>query len=281
MHYSLLAVLVLMVCSCDIRKSNQDVLLAQVFGKRLYTSEVEKIIPHGISWEDSLLAQNAYIERWIKESVMMHEAEKNIPADLEIDQLAKAYKASLILHQFEKSVVENSLDTLINDTELNDYYEANKSQYLLESTIVRCHLIKVPANIPSQALKRFETSWKSNDAQDFEILLELCNTYAANYFLNDSIWYKLELIQREMPEGAVNENAIRSNKVFQLSNDDYYYFLKILEIKDKKEIAPLTFIQEQASKVILHQRKIELLAKLKEDLYERASSRNGIKLFTK
>jgi hypothetical protein len=83
-----------------------------------------------------------------------------------------------------------------------------------------------------------------------------------------------------MPIGSININAIRNNRVFQLTNDDYYYFLKILEIKDKKEIAPLAFIQEQASKVILHKRKIALLEKLKEDLYQRASSRDNIKLFT-
>lgn len=267
--------------SCDIRKSNQDILLAQVFDKRLFVSEVKKIIPSSVSREDSILAQNAYIERWIKESVMMHEAEKNVPADLEIDQLAKAYKSSLVLHQFEKFVVENTLDTVIKESELSGYYEANKSQYLLESTIVRCHLIKVPADVPREAIQNFETIWLSGALSDFENLLELCNTYASNYFLDDSIWYKLDLIQQEMPEGAANENVIRNNKVLQLENDDYYYFLKILEIKDKKEIAPLTFIQEQASKVILHQRKIALLAKLKEDLYERASSRNSIKLFTK
>ena len=83
-----------------------------------------------------------------------------------------------------------------------------------------------------------------------------------------------------MPSGAVNENVIRSNEVFQLENEDYYYFLKILDIRDKKEIAPLPYIREQAKRVILHQRKLALLEEIKEDLYQRATSRDNIKIYT-
>jgi len=280
-RFYLLLLVIASALSCEIRPAGEDVLLAQVFDKRLYASEVGSAIPAGMSHSDSILALNAYIERWTRESVMMHEAEKNIPADLKIDQLAKDYKASLIKHQYEKSVVESLLDTLISEEELEVYYEKNKSQYQLESTIVRCHLIKVARTADDQTLKEIEDKWESKKDSDFKDLISLSNKYATTYYLSDSIWYKLDLISQEMPPGSINERAIRNNKVFQLTNDDYYYFLKILEIKDKKEIAPLTFIQEQASRVILHQRKIALLEKLRNDLYARASSRDNIKLFTK
>jgi hypothetical protein len=265
---------------CDFRQTAQDKLLAQVFDKRLYASEVNKVLPVGLAPSDSILAQNAYVERWIRESVMMHEAEKNIPPDLQIERLVKDYHASLVMHQYEKSVVETLLDTVISDQELEDYYEENKSQYQLESTIVRCHLIKLPQQTEEKIVKDFENYWDSKGEHDFKSLVALSIQYASTYYLSDSIWYKLDLISQEMPIGSVNLSSIKNNRVFQLTNDDYYYFLKILEIKDKKEIAPLAFIQEQASKVILHKRKIALLEKLKEDLYQRASSRDNIKLFT-
>lgn len=265
--------------ACNLQPTGQDVLLAQVFDKRLYLSEVRAVLSPNLTSSDSILVQNAYIDRWIKENVILHEAEKNIPADLQIDKLVKDYQASLIMHQYEKSVVENLLDTIISDHELEAYYEENKSQYQLESTIVRCHLIKLPRNLQDRIIKKFENNWKSNKKSDFLELVSLSNSYAKTYYLSDSIWYKLEVISQEMPQGSVNMNAIRNNKVFQLTNDEYYYFLKILETKDKKEIAPLAFIQEQASKVILHKRKIALLEKLKDDLYQRATSRENIKLF--
>ncbi|MCB0684997.1 MAG: peptidyl-prolyl cis-trans isomerase [Saprospiraceae bacterium] len=267
------------ILSCDPRSSAQDVQLAQVFDKKLFVSEVQAVIPEALDSTERILAENAYVDRWIKENVMLHEAEKNIPADLEIDRLVQNYKASLIMLQYEKSVVESLLDTVISDQELETYYEENKSQYQLESTIVRCHLVKLPGDLDGDVIKKIESSWKGNSEDDFRELVSLSNTFATTYYLNDSIWYRLDVISQEMPEGSVNLNAIRNNKVFQLTNDQNYYFLKILEIKDKKEIAPLAFIQEQASRVILHKRKIALLEKLKEDLYDRAVSRNNIKIF--
>ena len=270
---------IFVLAACQFSLVAEDPLVAQVFDKKLHRSEVDALIPESATPEDSVLIRNAYIERWIKKMVMMHEAEKNIPADLEIDRLVDDYKSSLIMHQYEKSIVETLLDTVIDDVELEAYYEENKSQYLLESVIIRCHMIKLPQEVDEKVVKECEKLWKGDKEKDFEKLVNLCNQYASTYFLSDSIWYKLDLISQEMPAGAINENAIRNNEVFQLTNDDYYYFLKILDIRDKKEIAPLTFIREQAAKVILHKRKIALLDELQEDLYDRASSRDNIKLY--
>lgn len=278
--YRLITIWTLLVlAACQFSLVAEDPLVAQVFDKKLHRSEVDALIPESATPEDSVLIRNAYIERWIKKMVMMHEAEKNIPADLEIDRLVDDYKSSLIMHQYEKSIVETLLDTVIDDVELEAYYEENKSQYLLESVIIRCHMIKLPQEVDEKVVKECEKLWKGDKEKDFEKLVNLCNQYASTYFLSDSIWYKLDLISQEMPAGAINENAIRNNEVFQLTNDDYYYFLKILDIRDKKEIAPLTFIREQAAKVILHKRKIALLDELQEDLYDRASSRDNIKLY--
>jgi hypothetical protein len=234
---------VITVQGCDFRQGAEDKLLAQVFDKRLYASEVSMVLSDELSTSDSILSQNAYIERWIRENVMMHEAEKNIPPDLKIDQLVKNYQSSLILHQYEKSVVEKLLDTVISDQELETYYEENKLQYQLESTIVRCHLIKLPQGINEKIIKDFEVYWKSREEADFKRLIALSNQYANTYYLSDNIWYKLDLISQEMPIGSINLNAIKNNRVFQLTNDDYYYFHKILEIKDKTENAPLALIQ--------------------------------------
>jgi hypothetical protein len=261
-------------------ENNTGILLARVYDKKLYAAEVDKIIPENSSAEDSILMANAYIERWIKESLIMHEAEINIPSDLEIDKLVDDYRASLILNQFEKSLVDHLLDTIIDEGELVAYYDENKASYLLESIIVRCRFIQVPKSIDKKIHKQIQENWKREDPEELVKLENICQKQAVSYLLNDSAWYKLDIIQSEMPRGSINEAVIRHNKEFQLTNDDYYYFLKILEIKDEKEIAPLNYIESQASKVILHKRKIELLAKLRDDLYERAAARNQIKLFT-
>jgi hypothetical protein len=47
---------------------------------------------------------------------------------------------------------------------------------------------------------------------------------------------------------------------------------------DKNETPPLSYIEDQAKKVILHKRQTELLDKLKEDLYNKYAESNNVKI---
>ena len=62
-----------------------------------------------------------------------------------------------------------------------------------------------------------------------------------------------------------------------IQDNDFLYFFRLLELVNRKEIAPLSYIENQASKVILHRRKIKLLEEKKEELYEQKT--NQIKVF--
>lgn len=251
-----------------------DVELAKVFNKKLFLSELEGMVPDGASPEDSIKIINAEVERWARETLLMQEAEKNIPSDLNIDNLVRDYRMSLIRHNYEQFLVETQLDSAISQQELNEYYEKNKEQYQLQTSILRCFLIKVPITAPN--LDQLRTWWRSNDQEDFQKMKDYAARNAAFYMLEDSTWYKIDDVRDQLPKGT-NLNA--SQDLTQRDNE-YQYFLKVMQKKSQKEIAPLTYIQEQAQKVILHKRKMVLLDKRKEELYVRETSKNNVKIFT-
>ncbi len=76
--------------------------------------------------EDSSLIINAYVERWIRETLLLLEAERNIPSDLNIDKLVRDYRASLVRHSYEQFLVEQLLDSTVTKAEL----EALKAKQL-------------------------------------------------------------------------------------------------------------------------------------------------------
>ena len=57
-------------------------------------------------------------------------------------------------------------------------------------------------------------------------------------------------------------------------------FLRIFETTAAGEYPPLSYIEGQATKVILHKRKIKLLEEKKEEMYERELRRNNVKIYT-
>jgi len=250
-----------------------DKVLATVQNKSLYLSELDGMLPEGATSEDSV--KNAYVERWIRKSLLMQEAERNIPKDLNIDELVRDYRASLVQYTYEQMLVEQDLDSLITKRELNEFYERNKEQYQLDAPIVRCNLIKIPQDAPD--LSAIRALWQANKTVDQEKLLDLCNKNATEYFLADSIWYKVDIITRSLPKGTISSNNIGSRKAFTIQDNDFFYFFRLLEFINRKAIAPLSYIEDQAAKVILHRRKIKLLEEKKEELYEQKT--NQIKVF--
>ncbi len=255
----------------------EDRLLARVYNKSLHLSELDGMFPPGTSSGDSSLIISAYVNRWVREALLLYEAERNIPKDLNIDKLVRDYRASLILANYERILVEELLDSTITQAELINFYEKNKEQYQLETPIVRCYFIKVPLPVPEYGdLRR----WWSRPSEHYDELVAYCNQYAATHHLEDSTWHKVDDIAMLMPPGTITSSNISDKKEFTQRDGEFQYYFKLFEVKNRKEIAPLSYIEDQARKVILHKRKIKLLEDKKEEMFERELRRQNINTYT-
>ena len=98
---------------------------------------------------------------------------------------------------------------------------------------------------------------------------------------NDNIGVddQLEDIASLLPKGTINSENITSRKEISLRDNEFLYLFKVFEIINRKEIAPLAFIEDQASKVILHRRKIKLLQEHKEELYEVETRKDNVRVY--
>ena len=252
-----------------------DVLLAKVHNKSLYLSEMEGMFNENTSKEDSTEIIRLYAQQWVKEALLLHEAERNIPNDLNIDKLVRDYRASLIRHNYEQMLVESELDSIIAQDELIEFYEQNKEQYQLETPIVRCYFLKVPMPVPDD--EQLRLLWNNSDDPDnIPKLITYCNLHAASYLLDKDSWHKVEDIALEMPKGTITTDNISAKKEFSQRDEQYQYYFRLFEVKNRKDIAPLSYIAEQASKVILRARKEKLLAEKIEAMYEKELGRNNI-----
>ena len=93
-------------------------------------------------------------------------------------------------------------------------------------------------------------------------------------------WYTLDEVAELIPSDIVNSKNINANTDWTLKAKNFKYYLKVLEMKSRKDIAPLSFIQEQASRAVLHRRKLKILAEWRESLYKKALSENKVKVHT-
>ena len=175
-------------------------------------------------------------------------------------------------------MVELQLDSIVNDAEINAYYEENKDQYRLKNMILRCYLIKIPIDI--EELATLKDLWKSDDKEDYKKLVDFCTNNATTYMLNDSIWYDLPDINFHLPKNFLTASNAYQNRDYNTTDDNFRYFLRIFETTPSNEFPPLSYIEDQARKVVLHKRKIKLLEEKKEEMYERELRRNNVKIYS-
>ncbi|MFK7810320.1 MAG: hypothetical protein AB8F74_21125 [Saprospiraceae bacterium] len=255
-----------------------DKVLAQVYNKMLYLSDMEGMFPENSSKEDSTMIVNSFIERWVRENVLMHEAERNIPQNLNIDDLVRDYRSSLIRHNFEKNMVDILLDSVVTEAEMMQHYEQNKEQFRLSATILRCRLVKFPKDLDQ--LSEVKKAWPGRTEEGFKNLLELSARHANVYMLEDSVWYKKDDIALRLPKGIISTGNLSEGKDITMEDDNFRYFFKVNEIIKGGKVAPMSYVKDQISKVILHDRKLKLLKSKTEEMYERELRKNNIKVFS-
>ena len=269
--------IITIACKNPLNSTKQDKSLASVFNNTLYLSNLEEMFPDNASHQDSVMVINAYTNRWVREQLIMHEAERNIPKDLDIDDLVQKYRASLILNSYEEQLTKNSLDTVIGDAELKAFYERTKDQYQLSTPIARCYFLKVPKPVPQpDSLQKWWNNPKSSD--NLAKMQKYAQQYSKSFLLEDSTWHRVEDIAVLLPKGTVSGENISEGKEITINDAHFQYYFRALKTMNQKDIAPLSFIKEQASKFILNQRKQQLLETKKQEMYDSELKKNNVKI---
>jgi len=259
--------------SSDADSREGDVLLAKVYNKSLYLSELKDVMPPGTSPDDSVLLVRAHIQRWVHDQLLMYEAERNIPKDLNIDKLVRDYRASLVRFNFEEQIIAERLDSTVSENELRAFYESNKDQFQLESTILKCQLMIIPYKAPQNEFNRL---WYSKNPADENRLRTLCKQWAKEALLDTERWHRLEEIAALLPRGTLTSENVAPRREGTIGDGDFRYYYRVLDVVRGKETAPFEYARAQALAIVLHKRKQELIERWKEELYQQELRRQNI-----
>lgn len=257
----------------------EPVLLAQVFDYKLYFDDIKDLIQGYETPEDSMQQVRSLTEHWVRDRLILVEAERNLPRDINMKKLLEDYRQSLLRHYFEQKVIEERLDTTITENDLLQYYENNKEQHRLESGILRGYYFKIKR--PQSRADKILTWWKSFPAKYYDDVLTYAGKHAKTNWADSSQWHEMQMVIQLFPENTLSPSAIRSNRGIVREDRDYIYLLYPLEVYQAQDIAPLARIREQAARFILHQRELELLERINKEIYDRDIQNERVNIYTK
>lgn len=272
---------IIMACtSCTIiqRETKPQVpLLASVYEKKLWLTDLAGMFPENSTKADSQAIINSYATRWTQEQVFLTEAEKYIPKDLSIEELLKKYKESLIGLNFQQQLIQQNLDSLVTEAEIREFYEKNKEQYQLETSIVRCYFVKLPDE--NKEIKNVRSFWDNLTDANKKKIARITDRHNGTFHLADSVWHNVTDIENLFPKNRISTRNWKNGESLSFSDNQFIYFFKVLELVSKQETAPISYVTDKAKLIILNKRKNKLIDEFKTKLYETELRKNNVKLF--
>ncbi|MGB1988180.1 MAG: hypothetical protein ACPHO5_01500 [Flavobacteriales bacterium] len=270
---ALLLFLVLGLFSCNFFKQDTDKLLVTVYGDKLYFSDIQDLISPDLSSEDSLKLIQALCEKWAKEQLLVQKAKINLPLVLQdVQAQVESYEKSLLIYSYQKELLNQKLDTIVNDDEIESYYEKNKQNFILNDAVVRVNYIQLKKEVPY--LWKVQRLFKKEDEESKLSLEDYCYQFADDYYLDDS-WLSVDDIFKVLPDSYTSRNLYKGKSI-EFADDDYYYFLHVKKYISKGSVSPLEMVSNQIHSIIINKRKIDFLKHVEMDLYQNALAKNYV-----
>jgi len=276
------AILVLLIiitgCTSFFKKKTEHTV-ARVYSDYLYESDLRSVIPKGTTATDSIGLAKSYIDTWIHQRLIIHQAEQNLSgAQMDFTQQLDNYKNSLIIYAYENELVRQKLDTLVTDEDIENYYDGNQQNFLLKDNIVQLQYVKLP--LKSTYTKQIRKLLGSDNPADKARLFKQCEQYASDYFLDDQNWIQFNDLLKQIPIKTYNqEEFLKNRRDLEYQDSAYIYLVRFRDFKIKESVSPLSFEKERIREIILNKRKIDLVKKMREDLFEHAQKKNDFEIF--
>jgi len=276
--------LLLLVCvSCSFFKPEANTeAIARVNDQYLYAADLKGLVPKGAIEKDSVSIVRDFINRWAAQELLYNAADVNLnkTKKANFDALINQYKIDLFTKAYLEEIVKRSVDTVISEKELQQYYAANKENFRTNAALVRLryiHLSKDNPRFGSIQSKFFD--YKKKDKKFWDTYSIQCKSYA----LNDTVWVAMDQVYDKLPfiTTANKDHYISPGKKIQYPDGNEVYLVKISNVIGKNQVGPFDFVKPTLKEVILNNRKLELIKKFEKDIIDDALKDEDYELYKK
>jgi hypothetical protein len=263
--------------SCNSFGNRQQEPVARVYNSWLYREDLVGMFPQGTTPDDSARIARGYIDRWIRNQLLLRHAEANLPQDKKnVEKQIASFRTSLLIHTYQQHMIAQKLDTIIPLYEIEDYYHSNINNFNLDRAAVSGVFIKIPLSAPN----RDRIPLWFNNGNDLVHIENYADQYAQEYIMFYDDWVYLDDVINRLPAGSVTSGNFSDGDTIMISDEDHQYFLGISGYLAPPGTIPMALVGEKIKSIILNKRKIKFLNDLEHSVLTEGSGRNAFEYFS-
>jgi len=267
--------------SCDFFKASDDrIPIARVGDVYLYEEDIKNLVAEGTSADDSTLIVNSFVNRWATQQLLLDGAERNLSEQKQYDfnKLVDQYKKDLYTKAYLEALVKKSIDTVVNEIQAREVYEANQEAFKLNEELVKFRYITIPQNAINE--KEIKERFKRFDNQDKRYLDSIAVQFKT-YSLNDSIWIKASQITERISvlNSENKKELLKKSNFVQLKDSLDLYLVQINDVLSQNDLAPLEYVKPTIRQIVINKRKLELIKQLEKDITKDAIKNKQFEIY--
>lgn len=280
-NFSLLVLILLSLVffeSCENSFTGDDnYLIAKVGNSRLKANDLEDNFGKNFQLND--LNVKVYIHNWVRNQVVLQKAKKVLTeAEKDFSRELADYENSLLRYTYESKLIDNQTDTFVSFQEVKDYYDNNSKNFELKENFVKARIIRLDRGLKD--LGKLKSLFNYGDSIGKINFEELLKKNELSYLIKDSSWIKWETVKEIVPFKPYNDEYFLSNSNYrEIWQEKELWLIKIADFQLKDNISPLEMVESKIISILLNSRKISLIKKKEEELYNSAIKKGEIKLY--
>ena len=273
-------ILAMFFSTCQGKKTeDKGEVVVSVYGKKLYKTDLENIVYEGISYHDSVVRAKVYIDKWVRNQLLIRQAENNLtPEQLDFSKRLEEYRNSLVINKYETELINQNLDTEVTEDQIYEYYNKNGAEFRMNRDIVQIASVTLPNDSKKKWV--FTKLLRDYDSLMVDSLTSLSNQYAISYDFNIKEWRNFdEVIDTYDLKVKDNKSFLNEKKFFVVNDDETYTLVKICDYRLVGDESPCEMEIDRIKYIILSNRKKELLENLYNDLQTKAIQDKAFDVF--
>ncbi|MEZ4756826.1 MAG: hypothetical protein R2817_08375 [Flavobacteriales bacterium] len=267
------------VAGCTAPEAADDPVVAIAFDQPLHRSELRQVIPIGTPSVDSVAMAQAFIRNWLEKQVVLNKAEANLAeADRDFEAKLLDYRNSLLLFAYEQELVKQKLDTAIAAEEMQSYLDEHKVDFALRDGLVRARWFRITWE-DEREVRPLAKAFERGGPEDKSMLERWLAERSIPITDRSASWTTWAELRSELPvEQRERAELLERDQRVVLRGQGQALFLEILEHRVPGELSPLSVVERDIRAIILNQRKLQLLERMRQDLYREATERKDIRI---
>lgn len=277
----LLFLLVAVLVGCSKNRKGLGRPVAMVGNKYLYESQLPALSGPGISIQDSICIRKSYIDKWIRQQLLLEKAEQNLTYEQKdvTDQLEE-YRASLLIYKYQDMLMRQQMDTIVSEEEIQKYYTEHSGSFILNQPAFKGLFLMLPLDAPN--LQKVREWTRSLNEENIKNLESYCFQYARKYdYFNDQ-WTYFQNLLLLAPGLKFNPiQFLKAYKFYEFSDSLNIYMIGIQDYLLPGAVSPLDLVKNDIRAILLNRRKLEFVKDLENKIYNQAYNKAKVKIFEK